>query len=130
MACVLGCEPQLEDTRVPYLLLFTVVENSFKHAMDLYSTLSILIQCERFSAPGFEGVRIVVEDNGGGFPEEVLRQYQTGSGIRPRDGHIGLSNVYRTLQLVYGRDDLLHISNVSPHGARVEVWIPQEEKTP
>lgn len=128
VACFVGCEPQLEDARVPYLLLFTVVENSFKHAMDLYHTLSILIQCERFSAPGFRGLRIIVEDNGGGFPQEVLRQYQTGSGIRPLDGHIGLSNVYRTLQLVYGRDDLLHISNVSPHGARVEVWIPREEE--
>jgi sensor histidine kinase YesM len=38
--------------------------------------------------------------------------------------HIGLSNVYRTLQLTYQRTDLLRLSNTDPNGARVEILIP------
>ncbi len=127
VASFIGCEPGVEEFKVPYLLLFTVVENTFKHAMSLYNTLSILIQCERIQTEGFTGVRIIVEDNGDGFPEKVVAQYRTGKGIRELDGHIGLSNIYRTLQLLYGREDLLRIRNASPRGAHVELWIPLKE---
>lgn len=127
VAAFIGYDPGVEDYEVPYLLLFTVVENTFKHAMSLYNTLSILIQCERVQTDEFTGMRIIVEDNGEGFPENVIAQYRTGEGIRELDGHIGLSNIYRTLQLLYGRDDLLRIRNASPRGAHVELWIPQKE---
>ena len=41
--------------------------------------------------------------------------------------HLGLSNVRYTLHLVYGRDDLLRVSNRENGGAHVELWIPDQE---
>ncbi len=90
----IGCEASVEDRQIPYLILFTVIENAFKHAMDLYETLNIIIQCETVRTRDFDGFRIVVEDNGAGFPQEVLDRFS--GGAPDEKGHIGLGNVYRT----------------------------------
>ncbi len=123
----IGCEASVEDRQIPYLILFTVIENAFKHAMDLYETLNIIIQCETVRTGDFDGFRIVVEDNGAGFPQEVLDRF-SGGGAADEKGQIGLSNAYRTLQLMYGRNDLLRLSRAIPRGAHVEIWIPGSGK--
>ena len=124
-----GCSSQVRDTEIPTLLVFTIVENSFKHAMDLYAPLKLLIHCESFRSENFSGCRIIVEDNGKGFPQGVLDAYGPGKGIPEAKDHIGLTNVSRTLQLVFHREDLLRLSNPPSGGARVEIFIPiQEEK--
>ena len=67
------------------------------------------------------------QDNGRGFLPEQLKLYNGELLPADEDGcHIGLSNVKRTLRLIYGRADLLHISNGVPSGAIVEIRIPEE----
>lgn len=128
-----GCSEAVADTQVPYLLLFTAVENSFKHAMDLYEPLWLVVQCERYQTADFCGCRMIVEDNGKGFPPEVLDLF---SPRPPRAGepqpppakdHFGLTNISRTLQLIYRRNDLLRLSNAKTGGAHVEIWIPEDD---
>ncbi len=122
------CDEQVRDTEIPFLILFTVVENSFKHAMNLYSTMELNIICEPYSEEGFSGIRLIVEDNGDGYTPEVLAHF---SGPVPEDlptkDHLGLSNVQYTLRYVYRRDDLLRLSNLE-HGARTEILIPKGGK--
>ena len=122
------CDEQIADMEVPFLALFTVVENSFKHAMNLYSTMELNIVCEPYSEEDFCGMRLIVEDNGGGYAPEVLAHF---SGPIPKDlptkDHLGLSNVQYTLRYVYRRDGLLRLSNLE-HGARTEILIPAEVK--
>ena len=120
------CSERLEKVEIPYLLLFTVVENTFKHAMDLYHMLLIRIQCESVDEAFFTGCRITVEDNGAGFSQEVLNLFQPGVDLPEAKDHLGLTNASRTLQLVYHRNDLLRISNTQTHGARVELLIPDQ----
>lgn len=120
-----GCASSVAGAKIPYLLLFTVVENAFKHAMSLSDTLKLMICCEPIETENIIGCRIVVQDNGPGFSQEVLDMFRPGSGMSRAKDHFGLSNVSRTLQLVYGRNDLLHIENAASGGARVELWIPQ-----
>lgn len=120
-----ACPPALLETKVPYLMLLTVAENTVKHAMNLYDTLSVFLQCEHGEAPGFSGLRLTVEDNGPGFPQELLERCAAGDIPVPEAGHIGLRNIYKQLELTYGRRDLLRISNVSPHGAHVEIRLPE-----
>lgn len=122
-----GCSSQVKDVEIPVFLVFTVVENAFKHAMSLYAPLKMLILCESFQTENFHGCRIMVEDNGKGFSQEVLETYRPGNGIPEAKDHIGLSNVSRTLQLTYHREDLLRLSNAPSGGARVEIMIPEEE---
>ena len=123
------CQEEAENLYLPYLVLFTIVENTIKHAMNLYETLEIRIRCVTCPAGEempFNGLRITVEDSGAGFPQEVLDRYRAGVPFveDQNETHIGLSNVRRTLQLMYNRDDLLILSNREPQGARVEIRIP------
>ncbi len=118
------CPEQLRNRDIPYLLVFTLVENTIKHAMDLYSTLEILISCEEYKTENFKGTRLVVEDNGPGFTEEVMATYQDPNRLPKVKEHIGLSNVIRTLTLTYHRSDLLRLSNSVTGGAHVELLIP------
>ena len=121
------CSPEAAETRIPYLLLFTLVENSIKHAMTLYTPMELHITCQRLADEDFTGTLLVVEDNGAGFPEEVIARFAS----EPDDPiftkeHLGLSNVRYTLNLVYHRRDLLRLSNRDGGGARVEIRIPEE----
>jgi sensor histidine kinase YesM len=94
--------------------------------MSLYETLILLIQCELIEDSSFQGYRVIIEDNGKGFSGEQIEKFRIGNEVEEKqDGrHIGLSNIKKTLELQYGRKDLLRLSNVEPHGARVEIWIP------
>lgn len=123
------CPPELSLMEIPHLMLYTVVENALKYAMDLSETLVLLIHCEPLAAGDFTGYRVVIEDNGPGFSLETIQLYN-GEEIIEDDGgrHIGLSNVKRSLQLQYKRKDLLILSNASPRGACIEIRIPQERK--
>lgn len=123
----LHCDPEVARVRIPLLTLFTLVENSFKHAMTLYEPLKIVISCEPFETEGFRGARIIEEDSGGGFPPEVLEMMAKETPPALTKEHLGLSNVCYTLNLTYHRSDLLHISNLESGGAHVEIWIPEEE---
>lgn len=124
----IGCADSVADTRVPYLLLFTAVENSFKHAMSLYEPLWLVVQCEHYQDGDFCGCRMIVEDNGKGFPQEVISMFSLPEEETPRSAkdHLGLTNISRTLQLIYHRNDLLRLSNAKTGGAHVEIWIPEE----
>ena len=123
------CPEELRDRKIPFLILYTLVENSIKHAMTLYETLHISVRCRRVETDSFRGICLIQEDDGAGFPEEVLRTLQQeGTDLNTKE-HLGLSNVRYTLHLIYRRDDLLRISNRETGGAHVELWIPDEEET-
>jgi sensor histidine kinase YesM len=125
-AYYIGCSDALKEKEIGHLILFTVIENAFKFAMNLYDTMILLIQCEAVKEEGFAGYRVIIEDNGNGFPLEQIEKFRIGNEVEEKqDGrHIGLSNIKHTLELQYGRKDLLRLSNANPHGARVEIWIP------
>ena len=122
------CPTDLLEVRIPMLLLFSLVENSFKHAMTLYETLYLKIKVEEINEDNFKGVKITEEDSGAGFSEEML---QTLNNISENDlftkEHLGLTNTRYTLNLIYQRNDLLHLSNREEGGARIEVMIPYME---
>jgi len=124
----IDCAPDVKDTQIPYLLLFTLVENAFKHAMSLYETMRLRIRCGRQERDGLPGCMITVEDNGVGFPPGTIEEFNADTEeITMTKDHLGLSNIRYTLQLTYQRTGLLHLSNIEGSGARVEVWIPEQE---
>lgn len=115
------------ECEIPFLLLYTLVENSIKHAMSLYETLDITVRCVREDREDFHGFCLTEEDSGQGFPEDVAEKLRSGDEPFVKE-HLGLSNVRYTLNLTYHRDDLLRLSNRPQGGARVELWIPDKEE--
>jgi len=124
----LRCDPEVALIRIPLLSLFTLVENSFKHAMTMYEPLKLVIRCERFETGDFKGTRIIEEDSGDGFPQEVLDMMAKDTPPALTKEHLGLSNLCYTLNLTYHRSDLLHISNRESGGAHAEIWIPEDKE--
>ena len=120
---IIDAPEELRSVMIPHLLVYTVVENSFKYAVEAGNPLIIMIRAEK---TGNE-LHVIVEDNGKGFSSGEISAYNGMAPIpEPPEGHgrIGLRNVKRTLKLRYERDDLLRISNHEPHGATVELIFP------
>ncbi|WP_019909470.1 sensor histidine kinase [Paenibacillus sp. HW567] len=117
---------EARQVRIPQFMIQTFVENAFKHAMFYNEMLSIFIRARTETRDGSPFVKIVIEDNGGGFSPEWLKS--TAPEEAGEDGaRVGITNIRKTLQLLYKRGDLLKLSNAEQAGARVELWIPIQE---
>ncbi|MBQ6333913.1 MAG: histidine kinase [Erysipelotrichaceae bacterium] len=122
------CPTEMLEEQIPYLILFSLVENSFKHAMTLVNTMYMSISGEYYEEEGFKGIRLIEEDNGPGFSKEAMEKLISAEADDPfTKEHLGLTNVRYSLNLIYQRDDLLRISNKEEGGARIELLIPETE---
>lgn len=114
---------------IPHLLLYTIVENSFKYALGVEDTLLIMIEGKDLG----NCFSITVEDNGHGYSQEVLQFFAHAQIPQMSDeekNHIGLRNVRRTLELRYGDKGRLMVENVTEggqvQGARTTLIIPKQ----
>ena len=75
---------------------------------------------------GEDMLLIEIEDDGRGYPEEVLTAINQDRAQQKEDGtRVGLWSVKRLLELMYDRKNLFLISNVEPHGALNQIYIPR-----
>lgn len=116
---------ELEEWRIPQMLVQTFVENEYKYAVSVDDVLTILIHisCETFD--GEEMLLIRIEDDGKGYPQDVL-QYMNGDAPRPaKDGErVGLWGIKRMMALMYERDNLIELANIEPHGCVNLIHVP------
>ena len=118
---------ELEGWRIPQMLIQTFVENEFKYAISLENVLTVIIKVSLSERNGQQMLLIEIEDDGKGYPRDVLR-YMNGHGKpRTQDGsRVGLWSVKRMMSLMYERDDLLELANIEPHGCLNRIWVPAE----
>jgi len=120
-------EDEAKESFIPQLLLVTLVENAFKHAMMLDEILTILIRIETIQKGEQFNVHMIIEDNGDGFDNETIQYINSVRELeKPEEIGIGLSNIKKTLNLLYGNRGKLEIGKAIPKGARVEIEIPME----
>lgn len=115
-------QPGTDDWPVPQMLIHTVMENEYKHAVTVGQTLTILVDIQIQEQDGEPMLCIGIEDDGAGYPPEM-----TGNAAlhTAKDGsHVGLHAIDRMLTLMYDRDGLMELSNVEPHGARTVLRVP------
>ena len=110
---------------MPKLMALTIVENSFKYALTLYQTMNLLLRVDQYAEGEDQFVRIIVEDDGEGYPQKVLDNFYKNTDVK---NGVGLINVRDTCRLCYGRDDLVRISRAMPHGSHTELLIPIQKK--
>ncbi len=122
-------DEELNDYAVPQLIIHTILENIYKHAVSVDGLTSILISAHLEDKDDEAMCHICVEDDGEGFPAEFLEQIQADEMTVKENGHgVGLWNMKKTLSLMYRRDDLIVFSNKEPHGSKVDIWIPRRVK--
>ena len=110
----------LLDVAIPPIVLQTFVENSVQYAVSMDDTTFLGIEVQRDREDGGR-MHITISDTGAGFPEDCL----TGEPVR-KDGklHIGIANVRQRLEIAYGGEAAMTLSNTHPHGAKVDIVIP------
>lgn len=109
---------------VPLLSLLTFVENSIKHSNRQDSPLEIRIKCSRL--PGETGggyLYISISDNGGGFPDGVLSEFNGPLEDVYTEQHVGISNIRHRVRLLYGAEATISFRNLID-GACVELFLP------
>lgn len=115
-------EPGTERWPVPQMIIHTVLENEYKHAVSMGETLTILTEVSTVETDGEKLLSIAIEDDGKGYPAEVLDAQKRRAG--PDGSRVGLSSIDRMLEIMYDRKGLMRLSNVEPHGAKTEILLP------
>ena len=108
------------------MVIQTFVENEYKYALSVDDVLTILIHVSLETLRGEEMLLIRIEDDGKGYPQDVL-QYMNGNAPHPaNDGErIGLWGIRRMMALMYEREDLIQLANIEPHGCVNLIRVPR-----
>lgn len=117
---MIDCAPECNSFIVSKFMIQTMLENIFKHAFSPECYLSVFVAVTHEHQNGEDFVRIVIEDNGEGFSSQVLADF-------PEQGakdHVGLKNIYETLNLMYGNGPWMKIQNTETGGASVVFCLP------
>ena len=109
LQCVLHVDDAALALSCPPMTLLTLVENAVRHGID----------------PGEDGgrieVRVTLRDG-----RCLAQVVDTGVGLRPSDDGLGtgLATLRERLQLVFGDDAQLRLSELAPHGVCAELAFP------
>ncbi|RAP75074.1 sensor histidine kinase [Paenibacillus montanisoli] len=126
--------PSLLLSRMVRLTLQPIVENIFQHAFADGFEPRHYIRIDTRMEGG--ELLVIVEDNGVGMTEEKLeklkerlernRLVEERAEKRGRRGGIGLVNVHRRIQMVYGDEFGLRIESALGEGTRIVLRMPKE----
>lgn len=120
-------EQGLAEWKIPQMLIHTFVENEYKYAVSVDEILTLLIKISKQEYKGEEMLLIEIEDDGTGYPQEVL-DYMNGriAKTSEKGTRVGLWSVKRMLEIMYERQDLVILKNANPHGCINRIYIPQK----
>lgn len=116
---------ELEEWKIPQMIIHTIIENEYKYAVSLDSILSILIKISKVVFLEQEMLLIEIEDDGKGYPQSVLSYMNEITEKPMEDGsRIGLWSIKRMMELMYERKDLVQLENIEPHGCLNKIYVP------
>lgn len=117
------CEPGLEAAVIPPSTLQPLVENSIQHGFKGSTDRGeIRVTLLR----GGNGVQVIVEDSGRGFPVELLDTLGQAPAKGTASTGLGVYNVSRRLVNLFGPGSMPRFSNPPEGGARIEFTIPYQ----
>ncbi|MDR6881695.1 histidine kinase [Bacillus sp. 3255] len=129
LTCSIDVPDFLENIPIPPLVIQSFLENSIKHSVTLEEPIHISVSID-LKETGLEPyIEIIVRDTGKGFSEHVLAMIRSGNTVIDEQGeHIGIWNVRKRLELLYGGKASISCYNGFPQGAVVEIKLPYETK--
>lgn len=114
-------EREAEDCVVPKLILQPIIENAIKYGFGDKDELTVKVKASFLA----DDLVIVIYDDGVGMQPEVLKELQD---ILKQDTnpsrHIGLYNVHRRIQLMYGKEYGLDLKSEINVGTVVKITLP------
>lgn len=116
-------EESLENYYVPKLIIQPVIENAIKHGYTQVEKMIIYIRVKTVK----EKLIISVYNNGKEIEKEILdeiREKLKNKKAEEFKNHIGLYNIFRRIQLMYGEKYGLRILSRKDKGTSVRVSLP------
>jgi len=123
-------EQELGSVSVPAFILQPFVENAMEHGFCYRENtpFSVCVQVKLDSNSSGKYISVKIEDNGKGFPPEIISELQSGNYLsKDSDKHIGIWNVQRRFQLYYHSEVRILFFNSPQGGAVVEMALPISE---
>ncbi|MCM1135818.1 MAG: histidine kinase [Clostridium sp.] len=123
VSCEITKDDEADDWPVPILAVQTFVENSVKYARlgDSNVTLEIQIAASCLCTEEGNFLDLVVQDNGQGYPEEILQEINQDVSKGTRS--VGINNIKRRCRILYGEKAEYSFNNYD--GAISELVIPE-----
>ncbi|WP_179393982.1 sensor histidine kinase [Lacticaseibacillus absianus] len=121
--------PNVAQCLVPPLMLQTFVENSVKYAVSFDHQTQIKIDAREIRAHNSDVLAIHIQDNGPGFPEEILAALRNDHLIALNEHHIGINNVINRLDLLFNKSYRLDLGNRHSGGAYIDLTLPVQRAT-
>ena len=124
----LKVDRMVDDMLIPPMTVQNFVENSIKYALNTTAGTGAEKMCIRITVTSFERddypyATICVQDNGAGYPEELLDALNANKHIYKTDGtHLGLYNTIQRLSILFGEKASWQFSNAQ--GAVTSVTLP------
>ncbi|MGE5702494.1 MAG: LytS/YhcK type 5TM receptor domain-containing protein [Clostridia bacterium] len=121
------CEAEdgIEQAMIPPLTLQPLIENSIQHGLKGRPTGGLI----RITVvPRGHRVRIAIEDNGSGLPDDLLQKLGKINVTSEEGNGIGVYNVNQRLVSLFGVNSQLHYENRIEGGTRVVFEIPLDTK--
>lgn len=123
--CYMDRPQELMEWQIPQMILHTFLENKYKHTVKVGNILSIYIAVKEIQRQGQKALEVTIEDDGEMFPENVIQKKWE---INDQNGHgVGLYNVARTMEIMYGMPDLLKFDNISG-GTKITICFPEKPR--
>jgi sensor histidine kinase YesM len=120
-------QPGVETWRIPQMLIHTIIENEYKYAVAWDGILTILIKAEKVILERKEFLSLEIEDDGRGYPQDVLEQFASEEiGPDEEGSRVGLWSVRRMIELMYEGEGSFQIENLVPKGAMNRFRIPSK----
>lgn len=123
--CFYHVDPEAEQMPIPCISLQTLVENSISHGLQPHNAqgnvhVSINVNEQ-------QGLHIMVEDDGVGIGESVIRHIYS---MLEKEyiyvgEHLGIINLFQRFRLIYGEKCEFKIGRSSYGGACVEIGTPR-----
>lgn len=126
LICNIDTDQSLMDLHIPPLILHTFIENIVKHAVNIYEPVIVLIKIDLIEKEQVKFARIIIQDSGKGFSEEVLVGLNSNDICKEDGKSIGIWNAKQRIKLIYGEKAGITLSNGENSGAHVEIILPLE----
>ena len=125
-ALTVQMEPGLEKIQIPPVSILTLLENCCKYGQRQDGPLKITVSAFRRSLDSAQYLCIAVQDNGLGFPPDMLQKLNNDLEQMLGEGHVGCANTMMRLRMLYGAECEALFRNCG--GARVEWIIPWDKE--
>ncbi|HBM4120765.1 TPA: sensor histidine kinase [Listeria innocua] len=114
-------EKRFNHTHIPRFALQPLIENFFKYAYkeNQHPVVTITVTAEN------NNLQFQIKDNGKGMDAEKLKEVQATIESKAETSHIGLANLNKRLQLLYGEAYSLTITSKPNEGTIILFQVPQ-----